>query len=660
MNCTLYRRSLSLILLVFLLLPAGITPPAAPVAAQTDFDCSTVTDGMPEAQCEALVALYNATDGPNWDSSNGWLETTTPCSWHGVTCVGGSVTELSLHSNRLHGVVPDEIGDLTALTLLAAEHNQLTGLPSQIGGLGALQRVFLAYNQLTTLPDDLSDLGNLESLALAHNQLTHLPDTVGALSSLRWLTLSRNMLSGLPATIGNLAALEYLYLDGNQLAALPDTFGGLTALSELYLHDNLLSGPMPNFLTGLTALGQDTWYFGSPFMFYNTDWCVPTSGPVPAWLAGIAHEGTGLVCGQPPGGISGSVTLTDTSPIPGIGVTLYRALGGDEFHGEFGQDWLVVSRTATIADGSYQFGGLGQGIDYRVHFVDPVGRYTSQYYNNAFLKDNATPVTVTLGAVRTGIDAVLAAPRPPASEVETGTGSVSYNPDGTVNIQQFRGDESPIKVTLPITCPAGAVPTDVQLLLLEWGWPVASYPMADVGQGLYQATIPAEDVQTATLGVSYTCGGTPNEETIGYLTLHDPSGIITDADSGEPVVGAKVTLYYVPDWVPRTGPTDTRPQTCESNLSKTPGEPWSQPAPVDEGMIANPGNPPIAPAISYQMTDEVGYYGWDVSTGCWYVEVEAEGYRSLVSPVVGVPPEVTDLDLTLTPVKYVYLPLVLR
>src|SRR5690606_32306788 len=49
------------------------------------------------------------------------------------------------------------------------------------------------------------------------------------------------------------------------------------------------------------------------------------------------------------------------------------------------------------------------------------------------------------------------------------------------------------------------------------------------------------------------------------------------------------------------------------------------------------------------VTNDIGYYGWDVAEGCWYVVVEAEGYDTLTSPVVGVPPEVTDLHLALTP-----------
>ncbi|MCB0005767.1 MAG: hypothetical protein KDE04_04915, partial [Anaerolineales bacterium] len=43
------------------------------------------------------------------------------------------------------------------------------------------------------------------------------------------------------------------------------------------------------------------------------------------------------------------------------------------------------------------------------------------------------------------------------------------------------------------------------------------------------------------------------------------------------------------------------------------------------------------------------YYGWDVATGCWFVVVEAPGYATLTSPVVGVPPEVVDLNLSLVP-----------
>jgi hypothetical protein len=133
------------------------------------------------------------------------------------------------------------------------------------------------------------------------------------------------------------------------------------------------------------------------------------------------------------------------------------------------------------------------------------------------------------------------------------------------------------------------------------------------------------------------------------MTLYDPNGFITDAQTGQPVKDAMVTLYRVPSWEPRTDPDDDRSNTCESNYSKPAGTPWNQSAPTDLGAIANQDLVAFEPSISYQKTTTDGYYGWDVSKGCWYVTVEAEGYEPLTSPVVGVPPEVTDLNLSLMP-----------
>ena len=49
------------------------------------FDCGTVTE-IPQAECQALVALYDSTGGAGWLHRDGWLVSNTPCSWYGVTC----------------------------------------------------------------------------------------------------------------------------------------------------------------------------------------------------------------------------------------------------------------------------------------------------------------------------------------------------------------------------------------------------------------------------------------------------------------------------------------------------------------------------------------------------------------------------------------------
>ena len=65
-------------------------------------DCAVQSD-IPEAECHALVALYDSTDGANWTNNTGWKVTNTPCSWNGVTCSGGHVTKIVLKNNQMLG-----------------------------------------------------------------------------------------------------------------------------------------------------------------------------------------------------------------------------------------------------------------------------------------------------------------------------------------------------------------------------------------------------------------------------------------------------------------------------------------------------------------------------------------------------------------------------
>ena len=57
----------------------------------------------PSAIYNALLALYNATDGPNWDNQEKWLSSTTPIEdWYGIT-LNGVDLEIDLSSNGLKG-----------------------------------------------------------------------------------------------------------------------------------------------------------------------------------------------------------------------------------------------------------------------------------------------------------------------------------------------------------------------------------------------------------------------------------------------------------------------------------------------------------------------------------------------------------------------------
>ena len=81
--------------------PTSERATAAPPMAQTS----------PETDREALVALYNATDGPNWTRNNNWLSDVPTSEWEGVTTDdNGRVTELDLRRNQLSGEIPPELG----------------------------------------------------------------------------------------------------------------------------------------------------------------------------------------------------------------------------------------------------------------------------------------------------------------------------------------------------------------------------------------------------------------------------------------------------------------------------------------------------------------------------------------------------------------------
>lgn len=589
------------------------------------YDCAQQSD-ISELECEWLVAIYDA--NVNSQSFHLWLrEGISPCNWDGVVCNNSSVTELYLGAY------------------------QISMLPSVIGNFSNLEQLDLAGNQITMLPSNMGSLNRLQKLDLSDNQLSSLPVEIGDLANLKMLSLSRNQLSSLPPTIGSLENLVGLSLNDNRLTSLPNEIGDLSGLSWwLDVQDNPLEGSLPLALLGLPLMSGT---YQSRLSFYNTSWCVPDDPLVQNWLNGIDEViGTGYVCGQVPGSISGRVTMSDTVPVSQTMVMLYRHFG-------WGDDDLVAT-TQTDVHGSYSFNDLGQGFDYIVYFTSPNEYVVPQYFNEQRSIDAATHISVTLGMEVEGIDANLLLPHPPQAVVSSQTGSVTVDPvDGTVAVTQINGDVSDITINRIVLCEDVSMPMAVTLFLGS-----AQYPMSITGNlNEYSVVIPANQVITGELKAVAACDEKEETTSIGSVTLYDPSGYITDSNTGAAIDGALVTLYQVPSWQARKSATDTLVKTCESNLSKSPGAAWSQLAPVALGLRVNTDVTTVSPLINQQLTDKDGHYGWDVPEGCWYVAVYAMGYQPLTSPVVGVPTAVTDLDLRLTPLdseEYIYLPLIVR
>ncbi|MEN8219751.1 MAG: Calx-beta domain-containing protein, partial [Pseudomonadota bacterium] len=226
-----------------------------PTLVQAATDCSAVTQ-IPSTECEALVALYNSTNGDGWKYNSEWLETNTPCSWERVSCTSGHVSELYLHSNQLTGTIPSELGNLSYLEYLYLHSNQLTGtIPSELGNLSKLTRLYLSSNQLTgTIPSELGNLSKLTKLNLSDNKLTgSIPSNLPS-GTLNVLNLSDNRLTGTIPTLSGLIALTEINLSQNLLTgSFPDRLNSLAGLKTLLLNDNGLCGEIPTNLIDSTA-----------------------------------------------------------------------------------------------------------------------------------------------------------------------------------------------------------------------------------------------------------------------------------------------------------------------------------------------------------------------------------------------------------------------
>ena len=224
---------------------------------------------VPSSDREVLVALYNSTEGPDWDNNDNWLSRADIGEWWGVTTDEyGRVIELKLSGNNLEGGIPSSLGELSSLTELNLFDNELTGdIPSELSNLTKLRALDIGWNQLEgKIPAELGSLSNLVELWLDRNQLTgEIPAELSNLINLTVFNIAENQIEGeIPAWLGDLSDLEELYLQDNQLTgSIPAELADLADLEELFLADNQLTGCIPEELRDIPDNDLDE--LGLPF-----------------------------------------------------------------------------------------------------------------------------------------------------------------------------------------------------------------------------------------------------------------------------------------------------------------------------------------------------------------------------------------------------------
>ena len=307
---------------------------------------------IPTEERDALIALWDDTDGANWTNSSGWR--TGPgfsppgseCSWIGVTCSGNTaVIRLQLPDNGLVGTLPAELADLSSLTHLELQGNSLgDAIPPELGTLSNLTVLGLEANQLLgEIPTQLANLTNITStgLQLGWNALYTDDPTLQAFID------ARHIHSG--GYVGTWESTQTVAPDNIVLATIHDTSAWLTWDIIDY---STIHGWYQFYYS---VVGSGTWTTAG-WTWSKTDTAFPITGLTPGtnYLFAIqtftfAHTNNKNDVSSEFGAIMPGTTSTIgcAAPVMVVPEGIYPAtLSLTETYGTY--EWITGGTTATI------------------------------------------------------------------------------------------------------------------------------------------------------------------------------------------------------------------------------------------------------------------------------------------------------------------------
>lgn len=203
-----------------------------------------------------------------------------------------------------------------------------------------------------------------------------------------------------------------------------------------------------------------------------------------------------------------------------------------------------------------------------------------------------------------------------------GNYTVSMQAAQTVTLQQPDGTTSPLSDLTKVSYVSAAGSTvtvsadgSINLVNLAKGTDNQYKITYDLGNG--------HTITLGTLEITVSSSGTVSLK----CTLIDPYGIITDAATGKPVVGTKVTLYY-----------------ANTERNKTKGK-------TPDTVVALPGIDGFKPNNNQnpQTSDAKGAYGFMVFPDTdYYIVAAKDGYEPYTSPTISVGQDIVQWDFKMS------------
>ncbi|KAF8034303.1 hypothetical protein BT93_C0562 [Corymbia citriodora subsp. variegata] len=213
-----------------------------------------------DQELQVLLQLKQSWQDPSslahWVPSNSSFH----CTWPGITCQDGSITELNLVNLNLNYSIPPFICDLKNLTKLNVSNNQIPGeFPTVLYNCSKLVYLDLSQNYFEgPIPSDIDRMADLQVLILATNSFSfHVPVLISRLRGLRILHLYQSKYNGTyPEEIFHLSDLEELRLEYNKFvpSQLPQDFTALKKLRFFSMAQTNLFGGIPETVSDIEAL----------------------------------------------------------------------------------------------------------------------------------------------------------------------------------------------------------------------------------------------------------------------------------------------------------------------------------------------------------------------------------------------------------------------